>query len=357
MLPWGFSSFWVLCVSVRTGLISLKVLSQPCKCNEQGICSALSCTCRRRCLKLIPVPNDAAHQNGAPVAKLHPYASPLRPPTSLTDRLLEAKWWLPHRHPEGSGKNCIVGQHQAAYARFRCCTVRRGQLSPQALMSQFVHSIPEASDVRLPTDLRCLSRWPTGWLSSTNHRLRLLATMPVLVFTTPAYCQGGLEFAIARKAPPNPHQYMLVFSRAYGMAASSKVAILNCSTTARAIDAPKLSPAGRPLIWLDSDMDRSPWNIGPPGGDMLTALLEANPPVIRATGRTRMMIAQPGGAKNAHEVELLLEEDQLSRMCRYCGGTELAEADRFMRCGGDDARPEYMCFTVRTLLRATKVEV
>ena len=210
-------------------------------------------------------------------------------------------------------------------------------------MSQFAHSTrsPERSG------LCCLSRCSIVWLPSTTHRPSKLATMPVLVFTTPAYCQGGLEFAIARKAPPNPHQYMIVFSRAYGMAASSKVATLNCSTTARAIDEPKLSSEGRPLLWLDSDMDHSSWSISPPGIDTLSALLHATPPVIRATGRTRMMIAQPGGAKDAREVELLLEEDELSRMCRYCGCTELAEAHRFRRCGGDDVRPEYVCFTVR----------
>ena len=173
--------------------------------------------------------------------------------------------------------------------------------------------------------------------------------MPIVVFTTPTYCHGGLEFAIARKAPPNNHQYMLVFPRAYGMAATLKVATLNCSTTARAVEAPKLSPAGRPLIWLDSDMDRSIWNMSLTGEDMLGALLHVDPPVIRATGRERMMIAQPGGAKVAREVELLLEEDQLARMCRYCGCTELAETHRYKRCGGDDARPEYMCPNVCVL--------
>ncbi|EPS94156.1 hypothetical protein FOMPIDRAFT_1134853 [Fomitopsis schrenkii] len=178
--------------------------------------------------------------------------------------------------------------------------------------------------------------------------------MPILDFTTPVYCKDSFEYAIARKAEPNPNQYMLIFSRAYGMAATRNLATLNYSTTARAIEAPKLSPAGRPLIWIDSDIDRIPGSLGPASGDMLSALLQASRPLIRPTGRTRMMIAQPGGARIAHEVEILLEEDELAHMCGYCGCPELAEPDRFKRYGGSDARPEYICFTVCVLWRASE---
>jgi hypothetical protein len=54
-------------------------------------------------------------------------------------------------------------------------------------------------------------------------------------------------YAISRKK----HHYQLVYARAYGMASSRKVAILNYTTPED--DALPLSTNGRPLLWPDSD--------------------------------------------------------------------------------------------------------
>jgi hypothetical protein len=161
--------------------------------------------------------------------------------------------------------------------------------------------------------------------------------------------RGGLEYGLARKSP---NTYLLVYARAYGMAVCRYTAILNVSTP-RSISSPalRLSTSGRPLIWIDADVDRDPRNIGPEGG-MLKALLAAEPPVFRSTGRTRGMYMPEGGLRDAGEVELLLTEDELARACWYCGVIEyewrVSSNDRFVPCDGEGYQTTYMCSQVRS---------
>ncbi|KZT68259.1 hypothetical protein DAEQUDRAFT_336988 [Daedalea quercina L-15889] len=124
------------------------------------------------------------------------------------------------------------------------------------------------------------------------------------------------------------------------MAATRRWATLNCSTSPGMAEAPTLSSAGHPLIWLDCDIDRDPRSVGP---DLLNTLLSADPPVVRPTGRMCTMVAEPGGARVAHEVEILMGEDGFSRMCCYCGDTELAGPHSFKLCSSDNARSRYIC--------------
>ena len=166
----------------------------------------------------------------------------------------------------------------------------------------------------------------------------------MFVFSSPEIVKGSFELAIARKSP---NTYLLILARAYGMAATRTYAVLNVSTPRSA--PPALSAEGRPLIWLDTDLDRDPRQLGPPGG-VLAALQGAEPPVVRVTGRTQRMRAAEGGEREAHEVELLVDDEQIGRCCWYCGDVELAsdvhEGRRFPHCGGEGAASTYMCFRV-----------
>ncbi|KAH9914028.1 uncharacterized protein B0H18DRAFT_151886 [Fomitopsis serialis] len=87
---------------------------------------------------------------------------------------------------------------------------------------------------------------------------------------------------------------------------------------------------------------------------MLNALLQAEPPVIRPTGRTRKMVDKSGGVELAHEVEILVDEDGLSHVCCYCGQPEFIEPCRFKRCNKDSTRPQYLCPTCEEQSRLTR---
>jgi hypothetical protein len=159
----------------------------------------------------------------------------------------------------------------------------------------------------------------------------------MLLFTSPTLAGGRLEYALVRK-PGN--QFSLIFTRGAGMAADREGAVLNFSTPPS--DQPVLSADRHPIIWLDSDIDRDERNLGPPGG-MLAALLAADPPVIRATGRTKVIHASMGGERDVSEVEVLLAEEDLARVCYYCGSMETVYDDRFEQCGGQDHESLYWC--------------
>jgi hypothetical protein len=169
-------------------------------------------------------------------------------------------------------------------------------------------------------------------------------TTGMTAFYAPLYGTSSLEYAIARK---NPNTYVLVFARAYGMASSRYVAILNASTP----DTPALplSTSGKPLIWIDADIDRDSRNLGP-GGGVITSLLAAETPVVRLTGRTRGMHMPEGGLRNVPEVELLLNADELAQICRDCGAIELEsdakEGRRFQTVSGEGYIATYRCFQV-----------
>lgn len=158
----------------------------------------------------------------------------------------------------------------------------------------------------------------------------------MLVFTSPALSNGGLEFSLARK---HPNKYLAVYARAYGMAATREWSILNFTTPGS--ERLSSSPQNRPCIWLDTELDRDERNLGPAGG-MLAAMLAAEPPVVKATGRTKTIHAALGGEREAHEVEILVQEDDLARFCYYCGGLQHA-TDIFERCGGEGYTSIYWC--------------
>lgn len=158
----------------------------------------------------------------------------------------------------------------------------------------------------------------------------------MLVFTSPALSNGGLEFSLARK---HPNKYLAVYARAYGMAATREWSILNFTTPGS--ERLFSSPQNRPCIWLDTELDRDERNLGPAGG-MLAAMLAAEPPVVKATGRTKMIHAALGGEREAHEIEILVQEDDLARFCYYCGGLQHT-TDIFERCGGEGYTSIYWC--------------
>ena len=126
--------------------------------------------------------------------------------------------------------------------------------------------------------------------SKSNVPLKYLI---MLVFTCPDIAKSGLELAIARKSPAT---YLVIFARAYGMAETRVYAVLNVSTPRSTV--PPSSSSGRPLIWLDADLDRRPPHLGPPDG-VLAAVRAADSEVIRPTGRTQRMNAKLGGERIA----------------------------------------------------------
>ncbi len=170
----------------------------------------------------------------------------------------------------------------------------------------------------------------------------------MLIFTSPDVAKGDFELAIARKSPGT---YLLILARAYGMAASRVYAVLNSSTPSSTI--PASSAAGHPLIWVDTDLDRDPRNLGPPEG-VLAALKAADVQVVQPTGRVQRMHAKEGGERDAYEVELMLDEDQFARCCWYCDALEtdvdVRDNDRLQRCSGEGYTSTYMCSQVRGFL-------
>ena len=170
--------------------------------------------------------------------------------------------------------------------------------------------------------------------------------MPIRDFSSPAFANGHIYFAIARKDDANRNQYMLVLARGHGMAVTRKGATLNSSTSSAAAEAPTLSSSGHPLIWFDADWERDPSAPLFPEGGLLNALLAAEPPVIRTTGRSRTQRTKKGEGHEAPEVEILLGEDELAHICCYCGDVELLEGDRWQRCNNSTSAPAYGCTKV-----------
>jgi hypothetical protein len=81
---------------------------------------------------------------------------------------------------------------------------------------------------------------------------------------------------------------------------------------------------------------------------MVRALLDAEPPVVQKTGRTRAT-AINGGDREAVEIELLVDEDDLSRCCYYCGALETTSDvrdGRMERLSGEGYESTYCCSQV-----------
>lgn len=167
------------------------------------------------------------------------------------------------------------------------------------------------------------------------------------VFDSPHLVAGQLDFGIARASNANANHYLLIWAKGNGQLASRVFTELNVSTGSSEADVPQLSADGYPLIWFDSSIDRDPRNLAPAGGT-LAALLAARPPVLRLTGRKRLMSAPEGGEREAQEAEILLKEDELARVCSYCGLLESkTEEKRWQKLSGDGYKTLYSCDLVR----------
>ena len=149
---------------------------------------------------------------------------------------------------------------------------------------------------------------------------------------------ASLTFILNRR---QSNQYRLLFGRAYGMAVTREWAILNSTTPDT--DPLVLSAENRPCIWVDSDMERCP---RPFGGRTISSLVTCDPPVFKVTGRTKQMYAEEGGWREAHEVEILLKEEEIAHSCYCCGKTEYPKEDVFENCGGENYTSIYWCLSV-----------
>ncbi|KAK7683493.1 hypothetical protein QCA50_013327 [Cerrena zonata] len=148
-----------------------------------------------------------------------------------------------------------------------------------------------------------------------------------------------MDFSIARK---DGSEFHLILSRSTGFTPTQQFARLN-STSPR-FQPLTLSKEGRPCIWLDVDYERDPREFANQGA-ILEALLEAQPRApIRLTGRKRTM-SGVGGEREAVEVEVMLEEDELARCCYYCGSPEndWDGDNRFRRLTGEGYESTYRC--------------
>lgn len=143
------------------------------------------------------------------------------------------------------------------------------------------------------------------------------------VFDSPKLVAGQVDFGIARAGS----KYILVFAKGNGMLVTRRFSELN-------VDPPAPGSDGHQLIWFDAAIDRDPRNLGPVGGT-LAALLAASPTVIRLTGRVR---------GETQEVEVLLDEDELARVCSSCGLIESkTEERRWQRHTGEGFESQYWC--------------
>jgi hypothetical protein len=156
------------------------------------------------------------------------------------------------------------------------------------------------------------------------------------VFTLPSVLQGAL-YCLNRQPPDT---YRLMFAQAY-----IEVAILNPSTPI--VNSVALSPRGRPLVWIEEAFGTSRHHsLDQYHHRAVPALLDPDRAIVKKTGRTRRVYLRDGIEIQLVEVEILLEEDQLSRSCRYCDRTELLYEygdERMVRCSGEGYDSVYCC--------------
>ncbi|KAJ7492134.1 hypothetical protein FB451DRAFT_518155 [Mycena latifolia] len=160
-------------------------------------------------------------------------------------------------------------------------------------------------------------------------------------FFSPGILKESFDVTLARDGP----NWLLVTPKGNGFLETRKLAHLNYSTTSEAV---KWSEAKRPCFWFDSDWDRQskPWS------DLLAALLAVEPKApIRRTGRTQKMTAELGGEREAEEVEVMLDEDEMCKVCYYCGDFEsnrLGEKT-YSKLEGDEFTSTYACHSCTSL--------
>ena len=107
------------------------------------------------------------------------------------------------------------------------------------------------------------------------------------------------------------------------------------------------SGSKHPLLWI------SPPSRGFPNDDLLRILLAAESPVIRTTGRTKEIILSAGDIEAQNqihvqpEVEILLDEEDLARVCYFCLNIECVYDTevgcRFQRLSGEGYSSLYQC--------------
>ena len=171
-----------------------------------------------------------------------------------------------------------------------------------------------------------------------------ITLLSMLVIFSPGF--RWLECALARN-PWQDNQYTFVFARWYGMAAGRQISIINSSTPPRQ-KIEYSSGSKRPLLWF------SPPSRAFPNDELLRILLAAESSVIRTTGRTKEIILSGGDIEaQIHvqpEVEILLDEEDLARVCYFCLGVECVYdtewGHRFPHLSGEGYRSLYQCFMV-----------
>ncbi|EIN08901.1 hypothetical protein PUNSTDRAFT_143588 [Punctularia strigosozonata HHB-11173 SS5] len=144
-------------------------------------------------------------------------------------------------------------------------------------------------------------------------------------------------FALARRADVNPAQYALVTTTGPDLPAVRYIATLNDSSS---VGAASYSEEDRPLLWIEPDVEATRSQV--PGSTLDVLLNEENPP-FRLTGRTR----RNGRDDVIREVELILNEDMLLRVCCYCGSLENGYwplSDRMEKYRGDGYLSRYWCY-------------
>ncbi|KAJ6504104.1 hypothetical protein C8R47DRAFT_1006897 [Mycena vitilis] len=154
-------------------------------------------------------------------------------------------------------------------------------------------------------------------------------------FSSPNILKAAFEVALARDGT----KWLLVTPKGNGFLESRQLAHLNYSSSSEAVTTPSEQ---RPCFWFDSNWDRQPQ----PWSDLLAALLAIEPKApLRRTGRTRKMSADMGGEREAAEVEVMLGEDELCKVCRACGEFETARqgTEPYHKAGRDGLSSTYLC--------------
>jgi len=196
------------------------------------------------------------------------------------------------------------------------------------------------------TPLKGVSQWYSGAILTTQTFPQLPFTfLSMLVICSPGFAY--LECALARN-PWQGNQYALVFARWYGMAAGREICIMNDSTPPwQQIE--YSSGSKHPLLWI------SPPSPGFPDDDLLRILLAAESPVIRTTGRTKEIILSAGDIESQNqihvqpEVEILLDEEDLARVCYFCLNIECVYDRRFKHLSGEGYSSLYQCRMVSVM--------
>ncbi|KAF8152831.1 hypothetical protein K438DRAFT_1863899 [Mycena galopus ATCC 62051] len=161
-------------------------------------------------------------------------------------------------------------------------------------------------------------------------------------FSSPDILKGCFNVTLARDGT----NWLLVTPHGNAFLESREIARLNYSTAPDTPTHTSLAQANatrnRPTFWFDSDWDRRPT----PWSDLLAALLAIEPRApIRRTGRTRTMTAVMGGQRPAVEVEVMMEESELCKVCYYCGDFDSTRNGplEYSKIGGDGYTSTYSC--------------